>query len=181
VELVEVGIGSEEAYHGGFLRVQRDQVRLPDGSLSTREFIVYPGAAMVIPVTAGGRLVMVRQFRYPVKEICIEFPAGKIDSGESTLKTAQRELLEETGFVAAHYEHLLTFHPNVGYADEKIAIYLATGLTPGPQKLDHGEFVEVFEIDFSEAMAKLLRGEITDSKTIVGLFWYQQKLAAAKA
>jgi ADP-ribose pyrophosphatase len=176
MDLTEKELSSEIAYDGGFLKVRKDTVSLPDGTISTREFISHPGASMVIPVTTEGKLIMIRQFRYPLKKVFVEFPAGKIDKGEEPLKTAQRELLEETGYIASDYKHLVTFHPTIGYADEKIAIYVATGLKPGPQKLDHGEFLEVFELGFSEAMQLMKNHEITDSKSMIGLFWYQQLL-----
>lgn len=176
MDLDETEISSKIAYDGDFLQVRKDEVRLPDGSIASREFIRHPGAAMVIPVTAAGKLIMIRQFRYPLKKVFVEFPAGKIDKGEEPLKTAQRELLEETGYVASKYEHLVTFHPTIGYADERIAIYVATGLKPGPQNLDHGEFLEVFEVEFTEAMRLMKNHEITDSKSMIGLFWYQQTL-----
>jgi len=172
--LVEKQLKSDVVYQGSFLKVLRDEVELPDGNKSTREYIPHPGAAMIIPVTAQGNLVMVQQFRYAVKEIFIEFPAGKIDQGEDPLQTAKRELEEEAGMVAKDFRHLTTIHPVIGYSNEKIELYLATGLTATQQRLDHGEFLDVFEIPFSEAMAKLQNGEITDVKTMVGLFWYNQ-------
>jgi ADP-ribose pyrophosphatase len=178
VELVEIELSSEVVFRGGFLSVVRDQVRLPDGTVTSREFIPHPGASMIIPVTAEGKLVFIRQYRYAAKAEFIEFPAGKIDAGEDPLTTAKRELLEETGFVAGSYRHLTTVHPVIGYSNEKIAIYLATQLTPGVQKLDHGEFVEVFEMELQEAMVLMKNGEITDVKTMIGLFWYQQSLSA---
>lgn len=176
MKLEETEISTEVVYKGGFLTVRKDQVRLPNGSMATREFIPHPGASMIIPVAADGQLVMLRQFRYPVKQIFVEFPAGKIDAGEEPLKTAERELLEETGFTAGKYQHLTTVHPVIGYSNERIAIYLATELTAGVQKLDHDEFVDVFQISFKDAMKRMKNGEITDVKTMIGLFWYQQIL-----
>lgn len=175
--LVEKQLTSELVYQGSFLKVLRDHVELPDGNTSTREYIPHPGAAMVIPVTAEGQLIMIRQYRYAVKEIFIEFPAGKIDAGEQGLQTARRELEEETGLVAAEFRYLTTIHPVIGYSNEKIEIYLARGLSTTRQKLDHGEFLEVFEIPFAEALEKMRQGEITDVKTMIGLFWYQQVLS----
>lgn len=172
--LTETKISGAVVYEGSFLKVIKDQVRLPDGTTSTREFIPHPGASVIIPVTADGKLIFVRQFRYPLKQVFIEFPAGKIDSGEDPLNTAKRELVEETGYAAANYRHLMTIHPTIGYANETMYIYLATGLTAGKQELDEGEFVEVFEMTLQEALELMRKGELTDVKTMVSLFWYQQ-------
>lgn len=174
MKLLETEISSEEVYLGDFLRVRKDHVRLPDGTTATREYIPHPGASMIVPIAANGNLIMIKQFRYPVRQEFIEFPAGKIDKGEDPLETAKRELLEETGYRAKTFKHLITIHPVIGYSDEKIAIYLAKDLTAGTQKLDVGEFVNVFEMSFEEAMSKMQKGEITDVKTMIGLFWYQQ-------
>lgn len=176
-KLIEKQLKSDLVYDGSFLRVLRDEVELPDGKTTTREYIPHPGAAMIIPVTDQGQLVMVRQYRYAVQKVFIEFPAGKIDPGEETLETAKRELEEETGLIAKDFRHLTTIHPVIGYSNEKIELYLAKGLTATQQRLDHGEFLDVFEIPFDEAMEKMRAGEITDVKTMVGLFWYNQILS----
>lgn len=175
-KLLEKKLKSDLVYQGSFLKVLKDEVELPNGKKGTREYIPHPGAAMVIPVTDQGRLVMLRQYRYALQRVFIEFPAGKIDPGEETLKTAQRELREETGLVASAYRHLITIHPVIGYSNEHIEIYLAQGLTKTEAHLDEEEFVDVFEISFEEAMEKMKMGEITDVKTMIGLFWYQQVL-----
>lgn len=178
-KLIEKKLKSDVAYKGSFLKVLRDEVELPDGTKSIREYIPHPGAAMVIPVTDDGKLIMLHQYRYPVQRVFIEFPAGKIDAGEEPLATAKRELEEEAGLVAKDFRHLTTIHPVIGYSNERIELYLATGLTKTQQRLDHGEFLELFEITFDEAMEKLHNGEITDVKTMVGLFWYNQVLKSA--
>lgn len=175
--LIEKQLHSELVYQGSFLKVLRDEVELPDGKKSTREYIPHPGAAMIIPVTDEGQLVMIRQYRYAVKKIFIEFPAGKIDPGEQPLQTAARELEEEVGLVAKELHHLTTIHPVIGYSNERIEIYLAKGLIPTKQCLDHEEFLDIFEISVSEAMQKMRQGEVTDVKTMVGLFWYNQILS----
>src|SRR5207253_4243761 len=120
----------------------RDTVRLPDGSLATREFVLHPGAVMMIPLLDDGRIVLERQYRYPVRQVLIEFPAGKIDRGEDLLACAQRELLEETGYTASEWAYAGKLAHCVGYSDEMIHIYFARGLTAGAAQLDHGEFVE---------------------------------------
>lgn len=175
-KLIEKKLKSDLVYQGSFLKVLRDEVELPNGKKSTREYIPHPGAAMIIPVTDKGNLIMLKQFRYAVQSVFIEFPAGKIDAGEDPLQTAKRELQEETGLIATKYQHLTTIHPVIGYSDERIEIYLAHDMTQAKAHLDDEEFLDVFEISFDEAMALMKKGEITDVKTMIGLFWYQQVL-----
>jgi ADP-ribose pyrophosphatase len=175
-KLVEKKLKSDVVYQGSFLKVLRDEVELPNGKKSTREYIPHPGAAMVIPVTDQGQLVMIRQYRYPLQAEFIEFPAGKIDPGEDALQTAHRELQEEIGQTAKDFRHLTTIHPVIGYSNELIEIYVAKGLSLTKQDLDEDEFVDVFEISFGEAMELMKQGKITDVKTMIGLFWYQQVL-----
>ena len=173
-DLTETTIASERVYEGRLLKINCDRVRLPDGSESTREYVVHPGAVAIIPLLANGNVVMERQFRYPHKRDFIEFPAGKIDAGEEHLATAQRELLEETGYVAATWRQLTTIHPLIAYSDEHIELFLAEGLTPGQSRLEQGEFLEVIEVDPQAAMDWLRAGRITDVKTIIGLFWLEK-------
>ena len=168
--LVEVKIDSLDVYRGSLLQVKRDRIRLPDGSESTREYIVHPGATMIIPILPDGRLLMERQYRYPLGQVMLEFPAGKLDPGEAALASAQRELLEETGYRAAHWEWLAGLHPIVSYSTERIEIFLATGLVMERAQLDAGEFLETVVLDFSDAYARMKAGEITDAKTMIGLY-----------
>jgi ADP-ribose pyrophosphatase len=168
--LIEVRIESQDVYRGRLLQIKCDRVRLPDGSEATREYIVHPGAAMIIPILPDGKLLMERQYRYPIGEVMLEFPAGKLDPGEEALTTAQRELLEETGYRAAHWEWLAGVHPIVSYSTERIEIFLATGLTEERAQLDAGEFLETLALDFADAYARMKAGEITDMKTIIGLY-----------
>jgi ADP-ribose pyrophosphatase len=124
----------------------------------------------------NGNLVLERQYRYPVQREFIELPAGKIDHQEDILLCAQRELLEETGYVATEWKHLTTAWPCIGYANERMEYFLARGLTYQGSKLDEGEFLEVFELSLTEAIGWIRQGRITDSKTIVGLFWLEKEL-----
>jgi ADP-ribose pyrophosphatase len=149
---------------------------LPDGSVSTREYLTHPGAVAVLALLDNGNLVMERQYRYPPQQEFIELPAGKIDQGEDILLCAQRELLEETGYVASEWTHLTTAWPCIGYADERMEYFLARGLVHQGSDLDEGEFLEVFELPFAEAIAWIRSGKINDSKTIVGLFWLEKTL-----
>jgi ADP-ribose pyrophosphatase len=176
MDLTEKQLDSQVVYDGGFIEVLKDTVLLPDNSTSTREYITHPGAVAMLALLDNGNLVMERQFRYPLHREFIELPAGKIDNGEDILNTAQRELLEETGYVAREWIHLTTAWPCIGYSDERMEYFLARGLTYQGSKLDDGEFLEVFELSLSEAIEWIRLGKITDSKTIVGLFWLDKVL-----
>jgi ADP-ribose pyrophosphatase len=167
--LVETTVSSEDVFDGKLLHVRRDAVRLPDGGTATREYIVHPGAVMIIARLADGRLVLERQYRYPLARVFIEFPAGKVDPGEELLTTAKRELTEETGYVAARWSHLATMHPVISYSTEQIDIFVADELTHVGVRLDDGEFIETFSATLDEALTWLDRGEITDVKTMLGL------------
>jgi ADP-ribose pyrophosphatase len=159
-----------------FLDVRRDTVCLPSGREGEREYIVHPGAVLVLPLLDDGRLVLERQFRYPLKQVFIELPAGKIDPNELPLVTGQRELLEETGYQAAEWIRLGAFHPCIGYSNEIIHIYLARGLQAGQHKRDSDEALELFEAALDDCFAMVQRGEITDGKTIVALYWLEKYL-----
>lgn len=177
-DLTEHSLTSEQVWHGKLLDVRRDTVRLPDGKEATREYIVHAGAVVVIPVLDDGRLLFERQYRYPVRRTMLELPAGKIDPGEDIAETARRELLEETGYQAENWRYLGVMHPCVGYANEKIEIFLATGLTKvAEQQLDHGEFLTLLSLSLDEAAAEVRRGGITDAKSITALYWAEKVLA----
>ncbi len=176
MELKETRLDTAVMYAGNFIQVHKDNVRLPDGKSGTREYITHPGAVAVLAILDNGNLVMERQFRYAPQREFIELPAGKIDHGEDTLITAQRELLEETGYVASEWAHLTTAWPCIGYADERMEYFVARGLTHRGRKLDDGEFLEVFELSLPEAIEWIRIGKINDSKTIVGLFWLEKHL-----
>jgi len=176
MDLTEKQLDSRVVYNGGFIEVLKDAVQLPDGSRSTREYITHPGAVAMLALLDNGKLVMERQYRYPLHREFIELPAGKIDEGEDILVTAQRELLEETGYVAREWIHLTTAWPCIGYSDERMEYFLARGLTHQGSRLDEGEFLEVFELSPEEALQWVRAGKIDDSKTIVGLFWLEKVL-----
>jgi ADP-ribose pyrophosphatase len=159
---------------GNFLEVRRDDVRLPDGSQATREYVVHPGAVAIVPLLDDGRLVLERQFRYPVGRVLLEIPAGKIDPGEDTLACAQRELLEETGYRAREWACVGVVHNAAAYSTEGIEIWFARGLIAGAQKLDAGEFIELCLLSESELEQCAARGELSDVKTLVGLLWLQK-------
>jgi len=170
--LTESEIASETVFKGALLEVRKDRVRLPNGKESVREYIVHPGAVVVLAFLDNGNLIFERQFRYPLRRVFLELPAGKIDPGESIIDTAKRELLEETGYVAADWERLGVMHPCIGYSDERIEIFSAHGLhLAGKSQLDHNEFLDVVEVAPDEALRAVWDGRITDSKTIASLFW----------
>lgn len=175
-DLVEHRLDSEPVYDGSLLHVRRDRVRLPDGNEAVREHILHPGAVMIVPLLENGDLVMERQYRYPLSREFLELPAGKIDAGEDPLVCAQRELLEETGYKAAEWRRLGCIHPAISYSNEQIDIYLARDLTLSERHLDHGEFLEVVEVPLLDAIEMVKSGEITDAKTLAGLFWVDRIL-----
>jgi ADP-ribose pyrophosphatase len=177
--LVETRIASEDVFDGKLLHVKRDTVRLPDGKTATREYIAHPGAVMIIPRLPDGKLLMERQFRYPLARVFIEFPAGKIDPGEDPATTAARELLEETGYTAERWSHIGTLHPLITYSTERIEIYTADALTFVGAKRDEGEFIEILSATLEEALAWIERGELTDVKTMLGLLLLSRRAAAA--
>jgi ADP-ribose pyrophosphatase len=176
MELKETRLDSELIYEGDFIQVRKDKVLLPDGAVSSREYINHPGAVAVLAILDNGNLVMERQYRYAPQREFIELPAGKIDQGEDILVCAKRELLEETGYVASEWIHLSTAWPCIGYADERMEYFLARGLVYQGHRLDDGEFLEVFELSLTEAIKWIRLGKINESKTIVGLFWLEKYL-----
>lgn len=174
-------LSTERVFDGKLLHVHRDMVRLPDGHESVREWIGHPGAVVVIAVLDNGKLIFERQFRYPLRRVFLELPAGKIDPGEHILDTARRELREETGYKARFWRHLGTMHPCIGYSDERIEIFLAQGLTYVGHALDDGEILEVIELGLDDAMLSIRDGEITDGKTVAALLWAEKILSGAWA
>ena len=172
--LRETTTASEQIWKGRLLDVRRDEVRLPDGHLAHREYIVHPGAVMVVAMLDAERLIVERQWRHPIGRALLEFPAGKLEAGEPVLSCAVRELFEETGYRAAEWARAGVTHNAIAYATEGIEIWFARGLTAGERRLDHGEFLDVLEATSDELEAAAGRGELTDAKTLVGLLWLRQ-------
>ena len=169
--LSETFLEGEQVFAGRLLKVRRDRVRLPDGSEAVREYIRHPGAVAVVALFEDRRVLLERQFRYALAREFIEIPAGKLEPGEECLETARRELLEETGYVAAEWRRLGLIHNAIGYSDEGIELWAARGLEMRAQKLEHGEFLEVFTLPLAEAQDMVRDGRITDAKTVAGLLW----------
>jgi len=178
-ELRETKISSETVFKGKLLHVTRDQVELPNGKHSLREGIHHPGAVVIVPFLDAKTLIMERQYRYYPDQIFYELPAGKTDPGEDFLTTGKRELLEETGYAADTWIFLSHLYPAIGYADEKMAVFAARDLKLKQIDRDEDEFLEIIEMPLDTAMEMLRRGEITDAKTMVGLFW-AEKLTSGK-
>ncbi|MBL8350905.1 MAG: NUDIX hydrolase [Burkholderiaceae bacterium] len=172
--LIERKLSGEQVWRGRFLDVRCDTIVQRDGHTATREYIVHPGAVMVVPLLDDGRLVLERQFRYPLGRVLLEFPAGKIDPGESIQVCAERELAEETGYLASEWARACAIHNACAYSDEAIEIWFARGLRLGERRLDAGELIDVCLMTEAELDALAGRGELTDVKTLVGLQWLQK-------
>ncbi len=172
--LIERQCASELVLAGDFLQVRRDQIAFADGALAQREYVVHPGAVVIIPVLDDGRLVLERQYRYPLGQVLLEFPAGKIDAGESRWTAAIRELAEETGYRAREWACAGVLHNAAAYSTELIEIWFARGLSAGPQSLDDGELIDLCLMQESELDALAAAGSLTDAKTLIGLLWLQK-------
>ncbi len=170
-DLTETPLDGEIVYEGLFLRIRRDRARMPDGRTAGREFVLHPGAAAMVPIFPDERILIERQFRYPLKQVFVEIPAGKIDPGETPLQTAQRELVEETGWIAHQWAPLTSVHPAIGFADERIDIFLCRELERAEQSLDVGEFLELDYVTVGWMMDEARAGRLTDVKTHIAAHW----------
>jgi len=179
--LAEKKISGEGVYDGIFLKMKRDTVALPDGQYAVREYLEHPGAVAILAILDDGRVLLERQYRYPIAQAVIEIPAGKLNTGEDPLLCAQRELQEETGYTAKHWSKIRRIHPVISYSTEFIDIYLAEGLSPGPALLDDEEFLDVFAAPLEELLNWVDTGKITDVKTIISTYWLERRRSRSSA
>ncbi len=181
--LIERTVERQELLTGDFLRVRRDTVALPDGAQATREYVVHPGAVMIVPLLGHAqgelRVVLERQYRHPIGKVMLEFPAGKRDGDEDLLLCAQRELREETGYRASEWAHAGTLHPLISYSDEFIDIWFARGLAAGERTLDPGEYLDVVTATVPELLQWCCDGQVTDGKTLAASLWLQNVISGA--
>lgn len=165
MDLIEKTLKSEPIFKGRVIDLRVDTVTLPDGNVSTREVIAHPGGVCVLAVDEEKNVFMVRQYRYPTKQVLLEIPAGKLEYGEDYFEAAKRELEEEAGVVAENYVYLGYFYPTPAYCEEKIHMYFASGLTKTKQNLDDEEFLEVEKVPYDKLLEMISKGEIIDGKT----------------
>ncbi len=177
--LRERTVSRAELLRGHFLHVVRDTVSLPSGREATREYVLHPGAVMVIGLLDDGHVVLERQYRHPMGQVMLEFPAGKLDAGEGSRACAERELREETGYRAREWAFAGRLSPTVAYSDEIIDIWFARGLTAGDRQLDEGEFLDVISASPQEVLEACRNGAIIDGKSIAGALWLQNVLSGA--
>lgn len=177
--LIEHFVSREEVFKGRFLHIVRDTVRMPDAGSATREYVLHPGAVAIVPFTDDGRIVLERQYRHATRKVHVEIPAGKLDAGEGVLACGQRELLEETGYVAREWAFAFTMYPTVAYSDEAIHIWFARGLEQRGARLDEGEFLDVFTATPEEFLGWCRDGQVQDSKTLAAAAWIQNVVSGA--
>jgi len=174
--LIETTVSAETVFQGNFLHVVRSVVSLPSGREATREYVVHPGAVMVIALLDDGQVVLERQYRYPMQQVMLEFPAGKLDAQEPSWVCAHRELQEETGYSAREWAYAGQLAPTIAYSDERIDIWFARGLSLGERHLDEGEFLDVTTASPTTLLQWCFQGRVTDSKTLAGALWLQNVL-----
>ena len=172
--LKETKIYSKAVFKGSFLKVYKDKVLLPNNKTSTREWIKHPGAVCIIPILSENKILLIRQYRYPVKQEMIELPAGKIDNKEKSINCAKRELEEETGYYSDNLKLLTKIHPAIGFANEVMDMYVAKNLLKTKRNLDEDEFLELMPTKISDAIDMVWNGKITDVKTIIGILWAER-------
>ena len=176
-KLKEIPKSSEKIFSGRLIDLYFDHIELPNGKLSTREWIKHPGAVCIIPILPNGNLCLIRQYRYGPRAEFIEIPAGKLDVGEDPLVCAKRELEEEIGYIAGKLTFLTNIHPAIGFSNEKMWVYLAEDLILSKQNLDQDEFLELYPLPVKKAIDLIYEGKITDVKTVIGILWLDKFLS----
>ncbi len=171
-----VVIDHKELYDGIIVKLQLDTVRLPSGKTALREVVLHPGGVVALPVLDDGRLLLIRQFRYPLGKFILELPAGKLDHNLSPRDTVALEIEEECGYRTAALEYQCSFYTSPGISNEIIHFFIARGLTPVSQSLQEGEHITIEALSLEECLSKVESGEIADAKTILGILWYRRKL-----
>ncbi|MBN1298851.1 MAG: NUDIX hydrolase [Actinobacteria bacterium] len=179
-ELAEKKLNSSLIFEGSILKLYFDEVKLPNGKTATREKVSHPGAVAVVPVNKNNEVILVKQYRYPIEDVLIEIPAGKLDKNEPTHICAERELHEEAGAVDGKLDHLLTIYTSPGFSDEKMEIYIATGFKEKDNKPDHDEFLSIIKVSMKKCIDMISKGEITDAKTIIGILSAKEYLKKKK-
>jgi ADP-ribose pyrophosphatase len=165
-------LNSDYIYEGTILNLRKDKVKLFDEHETYREVVEHDGGVAIVPITAEGKILLVKQYRIAVDEVVLELPAGKLEEDEDVKKCALRELEEETGFRPDHINNLFYFYTTPGYSSEKLHLFIAEGLKHYGQNLDRGEYIELVEVSKNDIIPKIVEGKIKDSKTIIGLLWY---------
>jgi len=168
-------LNSKTVYEGKVLSVVVDEVHEPSGVKAVREVVRHQGSAVVLPVDNtqyDPRILLEHQFRYAANETLWEVPAGRVDSGESALEAAKRELLEETGFTATRWTHAFYFYASPGFLAERMDVFLARGLKPGEAQPEDDERIKVKFFPLNTALRMCLNGKIHDAKTMAAIFWY---------
>ncbi|MCG0275001.1 MAG: NUDIX hydrolase [Thermosediminibacteraceae bacterium] len=170
MDFFEATINTKNIFSGKILKLRVDEVKLPNGKVSTREIVEHPGAVAIVPIDDDENVIMIKQYRKPVEEVLLEIPAGKLEKNEDIKTCAQRELLEETGFKAEKLLHIIDFYTTPGFSNEKMSLFLGQNLKKAQGKADEDEFIKIEKIPLSKALKMVHNGEIKDAKTIVGLF-----------
>jgi len=165
----EKKIESTTAYNGIIVDVKRDIAELQNGNRVQREVVIHPGGVCIVPMTRDNKVLMVRQYRYPMQLELLEIPAGKLDEGEDPFECAVRELSEETGCTAGTYVELGTIYPSPGFCKEELHIFLALDLTCGEMHLDYNELLSVEAVEIDILMDMIMANELPDAKSVIGI------------